>query len=170
VDAIEAALAAARQRLERAVLERSNLEREIAKAREEERLLMRLLELRGNGVTSGSEEAGIEEAVGALQDTVPKDKSPAVKAVLAELESAGRPLHISELMRLLRERNVPIPGSGGQANLITHLRRDQRIVRPSRGMYALAISGLENMPTSERRRRNKRRRVRISASHKGEAK
>jgi hypothetical protein len=168
VDAIEEALTAARQRLERAVLERANLDREIANAKEEERLLVRLLELRRNGISGGSEGIDVEGAVGAhREESAPKDKKLAVKAVLAELESAGRPLHISELMRLLRDRNVPIPGSGSQANLITHLRRDARIVRPSRGMYALAISGLENMPTGERRRRKKRRRVRISASQNG---
>ena len=40
-------------------------------------------------------------------------------------------------MRLLALRKVAIPGAGTQANLITYLRRDQRFVRPSRGMYAL---------------------------------
>lgn len=170
VEAIEEALKAVRQRLERAGLERADLEREIAMAKEEERLLARLLELRRTGVSNTSLELGEVGASEASRGgTTRIENNSALQAVVAELESAGRPLHISELMRLLHDRNVPIPGSGAQANLISHLRRDERIVRPSRGMYALATWGLENMPTTERRRRkNKRRRVRISASHNGE--
>jgi hypothetical protein len=88
---------------------------------------------------------------------------PAVQAVFEELTAAGRPLHISELMRLLHERKVPIPGSGMQANLITHLRRDDRLVRPSRGMYGLTAWGLQAMPATQRTRR-KRRRTRVTAN------
>jgi hypothetical protein len=51
---------------------------------------------------------------------------------------AHRPLHISELMRLLADQGVSLPGGGAQANFITYLRRDERFVRPARGMYALA--------------------------------
>jgi hypothetical protein len=87
---------------------------------------------------------------------------PAVQAVIDELTAAGRPVHISELMRLLRAKEVAIPGSGTQANLITHLRRDARFVRPSRGMYGLAAWGLEGMTASRRRRRRKR--VRVTAA------
>jgi hypothetical protein len=92
-------------------------------------------------------------------------KHPAVEAVARELASAGRPVHISDLMRLLREAQVQIPGAGTQANLITHLRRDPRLVRPSRGMYGLAAWGLENMPMVAGRKR-RRRRVRSQTNRK----
>src|SRR5262245_44785870 len=71
---------------------------------------------------------------------------PAVVAAIAELEKAGRPMHISELMNSLGEQGVRIPGSGQQANLIAHMTRSPQIVRPSRGMYALASWGIEDAP------------------------
>jgi hypothetical protein len=167
---ITKALEGARNRISRAEQERAELERVIAAAREEERLLVRLLALRqGKGT--------VEEPADALQSNYQAHpaklqppieggtdaKHPAVQAVIHELASAARPLHISELMRLLRERQVSIPGAGTQANLITHLRRDARLVRPSRGMYGLAAWGLENMPAKAHRKR-RRRRVRFTDS------
>jgi hypothetical protein len=84
---------------------------------------------------------------------------PAVVAAIAELEKAGRPLHISELMEALRGDDVPIPGSGQPANLIAHLTRNPEVVRPSRGMYALASWGLDEQqkvrPAVRRRMRGK---------------
>jgi len=80
-------------------------------------------------------------------------------AVIDELVVTGRPIHLSELMRLLDVRNIAIPGAGTQANLIAHLRRDPRLVRPSRGMYGLAAWGLENMAPTQRTVRKKRFRV-----------
>jgi hypothetical protein len=72
------------------------------------------------------------------------------------------------LVRLLCQRGIPIPGAGTQANLITHLRRDPRLVRPSRGMYGLSVWGLENMPTGLRQRRKKRLRATATGSRKEE--
>jgi hypothetical protein len=92
-----------------------------------------------------------------------QSKPAAVEVVVRELAAAGRPVHISDLIRRLREQRVQIPGAGTQANLITHLRRDQRVVRPSRGMYALAAWGLENMPVTTSRKR-RRKRVRSTAA------
>ncbi len=161
-DAITKALEAVRARASRAEQERAELERIIAAAREERRLLERLLALR-RGAAAGSDGRPSEQK---QHDTPPATTSearhPAVQAVIEELTAAGRPLHISELMRLLRDRNVPIPGSGTQANLITHLRRDGRLVRPSRGMYGLAAWGLENMPATARKRR-RRKHIRSTA-------
>jgi len=74
------------------------------------------------------------------------DTSRVVEQVVVDLERAGKPLHISELMGLLQEREIPVPGAGQQANLIALLTRDDRIVRPSRGMYALAAAGFEDRP------------------------
>ena len=78
--------------------------------------------------------------------------------VVEELRSSGRPLHISDLMRLLTLRQLRIPGAGAQANLITYLRRDPRIVRAARGMYALAEWGIEAMPATRRHKRRRRAR------------
>lgn len=154
-DALVQALEATRKRAALAEQERSHLEREIAAAREEQRLLEKLLALRRNGLSESPENLclvephagtpGQDGAAGAM-----------LSVVTEELEAARRPLHISELMRLLENRNVAIPGSGTQANLIGYLRRDSRVVRPTRGMYALAASGLRNMtPTRRKRRRRK---------------
>src|SRR5262245_25039752 len=169
VEAISTALEAARARVARADQERAELERVIETAREEERLLERLLALRRDGVISGSRsDGGPEDRFARAQAPVGDAKHPAVEGVVRELEAAGRPLHISELMRLLRERQVAIPGSGTQANLIAHVRRDERLVRPSRGMYGLAAWGLESMPPVCRVRR-RRKRMRSTASQQGRA-
>jgi hypothetical protein len=170
VEAIGAALEAVRARVARADQERAELERAIATAREEERLLERLLALRRDGVISGSKADGDLDGDRSVraQGAVGDPKHPAVEAVVQEFEAAGRPLHISELMRLLREKKVAIPGSGTQANLIAHLRRDERLVRPSRGMYGLAAWGLQSMPPVCRVRR-RRRRMRSTASQQGGA-
>lgn len=157
--AIEKALEAARTRVARGEQERAELERAIATAREEQRLLGRLLALRRGGLpTRDGTRIGVEPH-GVSSASANEKRLTALEAVIQELEVAGRALHISELMRLLRDKDVPVPGSGTQANLITHLRRDGRVVRPSRGMYGLASWGLENMtPPARKRRRRKRMR------------
>ena len=168
-DVIAKALEGARVRISRAEHERAEADRAIAAAREEERLLLRLLALRRGAVPTSDEVApGGQDAQTCGAEPGPTQAAgnsmhPAVQTVVQELAAAGRPLHISELMRQLREREVQIPGAGTQANLITHLRRDARLVRPSRGMYGLAAWGLQNMPTTPRRKR-RRRRVRSSAT------
>jgi hypothetical protein len=162
-EAIAKALEAARARVARAEQERSEVDRTIATAREEQRLLERLLALR-RGLPVGSQ--GVPVADRDATCGAAEGERPAIQVVIEELTAAGRPVHISELMRLLRARQVPIPGSGTQANLITHLRRDARFVRPSRGMYGLAAWGLESMTAPRRRRRRKHLRV---AASKGRA-
>ncbi len=150
------ALDSVRTRISEADEVRKSAEEAISKAREEERLLARLLALRSSAgpaaQTSGL--SGRESA----PSSEPKARVPAVAAAIGELEMAGRPLHISELMRLLKNRGVSIPGAGKQANLIAHMSRDVRIVRPTRGMYALATWGLDPIPAKKARRR---RRVRV---------
>jgi hypothetical protein len=160
-DVITQALEAARKRATLAEQERASLDRAIASAREEQRLLEKLLALRRDGLTGSNQNpiTGLTIARPDANSTSPlKTGRPVLEVVVEELGAAGRPLHISELMRLLRDRDVQIPGSGKQANLITHLRRDARVVRPSRGMYALAVSGLQNMPVSRQRRRRRKHR------------
>jgi hypothetical protein len=156
------ALEEARSRLAKAEKDRANLDRIIAAAREEERLLLRLVAIQ-RGEIPGPDEArppGKSDASEGARDEqrVADDGAahPSIQAVVAELAAVGRPLHISELMRLLHGRRVEIPGAGSQANLISHLRRDARLVRPSRGMYALAAWGLENMAPAQKRRRIKK--------------
>lgn len=162
--AIEAALEAVRARIAQAARQREELDRRLASDREEEKLLVRLLALR-RGEGAASVEGDHEPAVTA-DLTTSEIGHPAVNAVVEQLVAVGRPLHISELMRLLNGKKVPIPGAGTQANLITHLRRDARLVRPSRGMYGLAQWGLEAMPVTQRRVRRRRIRVRASDARK----
>jgi hypothetical protein len=162
-------LDAVRVRISQFDCQREELERKLALAREEERLLMRLLALRQGLALDADDDAlpvedqkCLAEKLPAPPETEAGSNLPMVQAVVRELAGAGRPLHISELMRLLRERRVQIPGAGTQANLISHLRRDPRLVRPSRGMYGLSAWGLENMPTMTNQKR-RRKRVRSKA-------
>lgn len=128
------------QRLTRLTGERDVLRREVE-------LLEELLAVR-RGETASPRTSG-EARGGDGTSAAPRRKGrthPVVVASIAELEKAGRPLHISELMQTLQEQGEGIPGSGQQANLIAHLTRESQIVRPSRGMYALASWGIEAKP------------------------
>lgn len=156
---IARALETVRARIASAERDRAGLDRSLAIAREEERLLQRLLALRRGETVNVEERQEVVQEIAARAGKGIDGKSPVIKAAIEELSSAGHPVHVSELMRLLSRKGVQVPGAGTQANLITYLRRDERIVRPSRGMYALAIWGLENMPTKPSRRRRKRMRV-----------
>jgi len=167
-EAISRALEAAKARLARAERERAELDRVIAAAREEEQLLQRLLALRRDGAAADVAISTIATDQRSSRFGIERTQ-PVVAAVIQELEAAKRPLHISELMRLLRERNVAIPGSGAQANLITHLRRDDRLVRPSRGMYGLAEWGLQSMPPTRRKRRRRKKMRSTVAEGRNEA-
>lgn len=166
-ETIAEALRAARERAANAERDRANLERTISAAREEERLLQRLLSLRKGEQPAAEDDPPAEAPVKLAPAAVPtkttatkaESAHPAVQAVVDELSAGKAPLHISDLMRRLAEKNVQIPGSGTQANLISHLRRDKRLVRPSRGMYALAEWGLEAMPAGKRRRRRRKHRA-----------
>jgi hypothetical protein len=151
------ALAAAKARILKLQDEIGVRERQVAAEKEEARLLERILSLR-----TGAEPA---QAAGGTLPTIssaPSGKAatiqPALVASIDALEASGRPLHVQELMRTLTEKQVQLPGAGKQANLIGLLRRDSRVVRPSRGMYALASWGIAEMPGSKRRRRRGRRR------------
>jgi hypothetical protein len=163
-DAIANALEELRVRLAQMQRQRAELERSIAAAQEEERLLKRVLALRQGAppanpeVTQPNSDASANTAAGPERtDVADSPTHPLVQAVIRELASTGRPMHISDLMRLLRDADIQIPGAGTQANLITYLRRDPRLVRPSRGMYGLSAWGLDNMPTTTKSKRRKRR-------------
>jgi hypothetical protein len=148
---LEAAVTAASERA--AALE-AKLESLIAardQARREAHLLGELLAVRNGDETRTAVSAGGAKARASTKAT----RHPAVEQSLRELEQAGKPLHISELMRLLAARDVPIPGAGEQANLIAHLTRHPEVVRPSRGMYALRGWGVTESPPLKRATRKR---------------
>jgi hypothetical protein len=142
------------QALAAAHLRRDEIEHKIAQLRGERdvagrevELLEELLAVR-RGEAARPRSAG--DASDAGGDRAAKGRThPVVAAAITELEKAGKPLHISELMQSLQEQGVRIPGSGQQANLISHLTRDSQIVRPSRGMYALASWRADGTPKVE---------------------
>jgi hypothetical protein len=161
--ALEEALRVLRGRIASAEARRAEADQEIAKIREEETLLSRLLALRrGNAPVRPAKHAPLTTATEHIEGE--GAKSGVLKAVQGELLKAGRPLHISDLMRLLTAQGVRIPGAGSQANLISWIRRDTRIVRPSRGMYGLTTWGLSEMTPKASRRKRRRRTRRLNTS------
>jgi hypothetical protein len=140
------ALKSARERIGRAEIERSKFEAAITAARKEERLLIKLLELRGiDSPDSGQKSGTVRKSVPGQKRASGYMRRPLIDAVIEELTSSGRPVHISELMRMLQTRGIPVPGLGTQANLISYLRREPQLVRTSRGMYALSAWGLKTL-------------------------
>jgi hypothetical protein len=53
------------------------------------------------------------------------------------LRAAAKPTHYRQLLILLAERSIYVPGKDPGANLIAHIARDPRFVRTGRGVYAL---------------------------------
>ena len=140
------ALKSARERIGQAEGERSKFEAAITAARKEERLLVKLLELRGiQSPDSGQKSGAVRKSLPGEKMSTGNMGRQLVDAVIEELTSSGRPVHISELMRMLRTRGIPVPGLGTQANLISYLRREPQLVRTSRGMYALSAWGLKTL-------------------------
>lgn len=156
---LEAALTAARARSQDLDERIEEIQRQREAVRREAQLLKELVDLRKGG---SPDRARRDEAKDSNSADVPhRAPHPSVEAVIGELERAGRPLHISELMRLLEEQDVAIPGSGKQANLIAHLTRTPEITRPSRGIYALAAWPMKPAlkPASRQRRKGARHRT-----------
>jgi hypothetical protein len=156
IEVIAESLAVVRNRIARLEQDRVDLDKRIAADREEERLLTSLVALR-RGEFAGASSESKKTHYADEGESERLAENPLLGAVIDELTSAGRPIHISELMRLLEARKVPLPGAGAQANLIIYLRRDPRIVRPSRGTYGLAEWGLTEMSPSPRRRKRRRK-------------
>jgi hypothetical protein len=152
------AIEVSRARVAQYEAQRAELAQFIDRARQEISLLSRLLELRIGRIDSTSTYSPMvaEE----LDASSLQPGTIAVAAVVQELKNANRPLHISELMRVLAERSVAIPGAGLQPNLIVHLSRDPRLMRTSRGMYGLTEWGLQSAVVEKPNRRKKRVRVR----------
>lgn len=59
------------------------------------------------------------------------------KAVLEILSENGA-MKVRDLANALTLKGISLPGQGKPANLIVHLNRMDEIVRPARGIYALA--------------------------------
>src|SRR5262245_31866857 len=73
-----------------------------------------------------------EFAVESAKESGPADEI--LDACEALVQSAGRPLHISELHAALLKEGTPIPGRGTEANLLVRLHRSNgRFVRTGRG-------------------------------------
>lgn len=148
------ALTAVRDRLQVIEARLEQLEQAAVKARKEEHLLEGLLALRRGDdppESNGDPPLQVQSKNGEVHADV-------VEATVALLRDERRPMHISELMAALQEKGVRIPGSGQQANLISYLRRDGRIVRPSRGIYGLGEWGLKDAAAPTRKKKRTRRR------------
>jgi len=158
-EALVQAIASAQERAQSLKMKIAELERALTSTEQEEELLQRLLSLREGKI-------GSEVTAGRLpQSKKSADvRHPVVEQVLAILEKAGHPVHISELMRTLADAGAEIPGAGTQANLISHLRREPMIVRPSRGVYALAAWGFKEMAAKKGGARRRRRADRKAAN------
>jgi hypothetical protein len=74
------------------------------------------------------------------RDSAPKERrSTSFTDQAAEmLDQQGKPIHYRQLVSLLAERNIYVPGKDPGANLIAHISRDARFARVGRGMYGLA--------------------------------
>ena len=154
---IERALDAARSRRKEIEAQSKELERAAALALQEESLLADLVAIR-RGKSDVNRGLATVRYVGPAAAERVQSSHPVVDEVLNILEQEARPVHISQVMRVLRDRQIDIPGSGTQANVISHLARDGRISRPSRGMYALAASDLaheERKPEKASRKRER---------------
>jgi len=167
-DVLTAALEAARRRSHEIDQQLEQLLADRDAARREAELLEELLTVRRSEGMDRSSPTAASEALSVERSrrAGTRRPHPAVAAAVTELERAGRPLHISELMRLVQAQGVRIPGSGQQANLIAHLTRSPQIVRPSRGMYGLADWGLE-VETRLKPARRRRLRGRSKSDTKG---
>ena len=125
----------------------------LAEAEREERLLVELAQLRGwNDDELGSLATEPMANANGTGETRRRTPSPMRTALLAAvidiLNERGEPTYIGDLMAALQERSVKIPGSGQQANVIAHISRDERIVRPKRGFYGLSEWGLTDARTA----------------------
>lgn len=127
--------------------------------RREESLLEDLLAVRSGKSPKGPMVSPPVPATGSPAVGGRQVDHPVVTSTIDALRLAGRPVHIGELMTTLQAQNIEIPGSGEQANLISYLRRDSRIVRPARGVYGLREWGLEDMEAPATKAKKKRSRI-----------
>jgi hypothetical protein len=132
----------------------------LARAEQEARLIKQLLMLSREPGADEEEVLPLTIAKTPQGSAPPRSRHPVVDDVAQLLETEGHPLHISEIMRLLEEQNTVLPGKGDQANVIAHIRRDPRFVRPSRGVYGLGSWGLRTTSGDDGPRRRIKKSVR----------
>jgi hypothetical protein len=161
-DLVEAALEECEERTRQAQTQIDHWQDVLARARQEAHLLKELLSLKNGAVLSADPYRRDEFPAGA--------RHRSCERTVELLGESGRPIHISEIMRLLQQEGVELPGAGTQANLISHLTRDARIFRPARGMYGLTGWDIAaNLPRPARRRKNRKTRTRTSAKKRADA-
>jgi hypothetical protein len=66
--------------------------------------------------------------------------------------SQKQPKHYSEIANAILTAGKPLPGKDKAANLLTHITRDKRFVRVSRGTYGLLEWGLKAPATQGKRK------------------
>jgi hypothetical protein len=152
-------LDAVRERNELIEARLNQLQLALVAGRKEEALLEDFVALRRGDVTKGEQSGGGKAP--SLSPTLKPQEAhltshPVVEATIEIFKGAGRPIHISELMVTLQRQQVSIPGAGDQANLISYLRRDDRIARPARGLYGLKEWGLEDIGDPKPKRKARR--------------
>lgn len=152
------ALDANRQQVEVLEARAAQLEQALLKARKEQHLLENLLALRRGEIPRSTESPDSVPPQSKRTELRPSSSNGLADAAVSVLQRAARPMHIGELMSALLREGVEIPGAGTQANLIAHLRREERIARPSRGMYGLKALGVEEYQPKKRSSRRKRHR------------
>lgn len=158
VEEIEAALEATKSRVETTEKQILMLEEALLQAKKEQHLLEALVALRRGDQPA---EYSDSKVLSLMPRVVPSGQfsNAVADAAVVVLQDQGRPMHIGELMTVLKGQNVKLPGQGTQANLISRLRRDERIVRPARGIYALREWGLEEMPAPKRGSRKRQKKT-----------
>ena len=142
----------------------------LAEAEREQNLLVELAQLRGWSHdelaeldTEPTVDINADGSVETRRRTPSPTRTALLTAVIGILTDRGEPTHIGELMTALQHRRVEIPGSGQQANVIAHISRDKRIVRPKRGFYGLAEWGLIDTRSTQRKTRRTRPPSRVKA-------
>ena len=129
----------------------ASLSEELRRAEKELELLLELARLGGIGRHGDSALAGVApssavRSAGRAEGGT--DRARLVQAVVDVLRVKGSPMHIQDLVAGVRHAGVEIPGRGSSANLIAHIRTDDAIVRPVRGMYGLREWGLREKASS----------------------
>ena len=127
---IEEEITASRDTIARLQRESEVLRLALIRARERLALLERLKALESPG-GSGVRDQGDE-----LEQVSPRSLED---SVVEFLQAMNKPMHISMIRQHLEREAVPIPGKGIDANVITRISRDARIVRSpgKRGFYTL---------------------------------
>lgn len=72
-----------------------------------------------------------------ISDTLAQAVYETLKGTEPEEGKPGEPMHYRDLVAALEGRRIYISGRDPGLNLVAHIHKDSRFVRPQRGMYAL---------------------------------